>query len=191
MPQKLLLPLIVAVIAGLSAWLLSYERPEEKGAVATVTDTPDSFVEDVVSRTMDKQGYPRYELRALRLDHYRDDNRTEVQRPYLTVFRPGGRIWTVAADTGTALQNGDEILLHGQVVVRQPEDAAQPAGAAEVEIRTREVVVWPQEEFAETDQPATLVHPEGRVQAVGLHAYFRQERLQLLSQVRGEYEPRR
>ena len=190
MPQKLLFPLLVAVIAGLSYWLLSFELPEGVTLVARTPDSPQSFMEDIRLRAMSEQGYPRFELQAARMTHYADDKRTEVEQPFLTVFRPSGEIWTVAAESGTALNEDEQVLLHGAVVVRHPTDPGRPEGGATLEIRTRELVVRPREEFAQTDQFTTIVRPEGRVEAVGMKANFPQERVQLLSQVRGVYEGR-
>lgn len=190
MPQKLLLPLLVTVIAGLSYWLLSFELPEGATRVARAPDSPQSFMEGIQLRAMSEQGFPRFELQAAHMAHYAEDKRTEVEQPFLTVFRPSGQIWTVSAEGGTALNGDERVQLHGQVVVRKPVDPGLPEGDAALEIRTRELTIHPHTEIAETDQLATLVRPEGSVQAVGMKAYFPQERVQLLSQVRGVYEGR-
>lgn len=188
MPQKLLLPLLVAVVAGLSYWLNSFEQPGAAAVVAYAPDSPQSFMDGIQVRAMSEQGYPRFELQAARMAYYADEKRTEVEQPFLTVFRPGGQIWTAAAERGTALNGDEQVLLNGRVVVRQPVDPARPEGAAALEIRTRDLSVFPRQERAQTDQFTTIVRPEGRVQAVGMNVYFPQERLQLLSQVRGVYE---
>lgn len=188
MPQKLLLPLLVTIVAALSYWLHTFEQPEGTAAVGHAPDSPQSFMDGIHLRAMSEQGYPRFELQAARMAYYADDKRTEVEQPFLTVFRPSGQIWTAAAERGTALNGDEQVLLHGQVVVRQPVDPARPGGAAELEIRTRELSVFPRQELAQTKQFTTIVRPEGRVEAVGMNVYFPQERLQLLSQVRGVYE---
>jgi lipopolysaccharide export system protein LptC len=190
MPQKLLFPLLVTVIAGLSYWLLSFELPEGVTLVARSPDSPQSFMEDIRLRAMNEQGFPRFELQAASMVRYADDKRTDVEQPFLTVFRPNGEVWTAQAESGTAVNDDELVTLHGAVVVRHPTDPGRPEGAATLEIRTRELVVRPREEFAQTDQLTTLVRPEGRVEAVGMKAYFPQERVQLLSQVRGTYEGR-
>jgi len=74
------------------------------------------------------------------------------------------------------------------VLLRRPRDAAHPGGPAEVEVFTRELRILSEQEYAETDQPTTIVHAYGRVDAVGMKVWFKQERLQLLSQVHGIYE---
>jgi lipopolysaccharide export system protein LptC len=190
MSQKLLFPLLVTVIAGLSYWLLSFELPEGVTLVARSPDSPQSFMEGIRLRAMNEQGFPRFELQAAGMTRYADDKRTEVEQPFLIVFRPSGEVWTAQAESGTAINDDELVTLHGAVVVRHPIDPGRPEGDATLEIRTRDLVVRPREEFAETKQLTTLVRPEGRVEAVGMKAYFPQERVQLLSQVRGTYEGR-
>lgn len=190
MPQRLLLPLLVTVIAGLSYWLLSFELPEGITLAARSPDSPQSFMEGIRLRAMNEQGFPRFELQAAGMTRYADDKRTEVEQPFLTVFRPSGEVWTAQAESATAVNDDELITLHGAVVVRHPIDPGRPEGDATMEIRTRDLVVRPREEYAETKQLTTLVRPEGSVEAVGMKAYFPQERVQLLSQVRGTYEGR-
>jgi len=56
-----------------------------------------------------------------------------------------------------------------------------------LEIHTEALKVVPAEEYAETDQPVTIVTALGVTQAVGMQANLKQQQLELLAQVRGEY----
>lgn len=187
MQKKFLLPVLATLIAGLSYWLLALEHSAGPALVTHAPDSPQSFMEGIRVRAMSEEGYPRYEMHAARMAYYVGDKRTEVEQPFVIAFQPTGQIWTARAESGTALDGDAQVLLHGEVVIRQPEDPGQPEGPAALEIRTRDLKVFPREEQARTDQFTTIVRPEGRVEAVGMNAYFPQERVQLLSQVRGVY----
>ena len=52
----------------------------------------------------------------------------------------------------------------------------------------RDVLVRPDSRYAETAAPARAVTPGGELRAVGVRAYLDQERLELLSEVRGVCE---
>ncbi|HHH49216.1 MAG TPA: LPS export ABC transporter periplasmic protein LptC [Gammaproteobacteria bacterium] len=186
--RKLTLPLLVAAVAWLSVeWLWKQEAETPAVAPLAGIEVPDAFMEGVVMRAMDSQGRPRYEMRAARAVHFASGDRTDFDTPFLTFYRPDGRLWTLAAAHGEARGGDRDILLSGEVVMRRPRDAAQPTGPAEVEVLTRELRIFSEREYAETDQPATIVHAYGRVDAVGMKVWFKQERLQLLSQVKGIY----
>ncbi len=187
--RKLTLPLVVAALAWLSAeWLWTQEAETPPPAPLAGVETPDAFMEGVVMRAMDDQGQPRYEMRAARAVHFARGDRTDFDAPFLTFFRPDGGLWTLAAERGEASGGDRDILLSGDVLMRRPRDPARPAGPAEVEVLTRELRILSAREYAETDQPTTIVHAYGRVDAVGMKVWFKQERLQLLSRVHGIYE---
>ncbi|HFD80508.1 MAG TPA: LPS export ABC transporter periplasmic protein LptC [Gammaproteobacteria bacterium] len=186
--RKLTFPLLVAAVAWLSAeWLWKQEAETPAVAPLAGIEAPDAFMEGVVMRVMDGQGRPRYEMRAARAVHFASGDRTDFDAPFLSFFRPDGKLWTLAAERGMARDGDRDILLSGEVLMRRPQDPARPMGAAEVEVFTRDLRILGEREYAETDQPTTIVHAYGRVEAVGMKAWFKQERLQLLSQVHGIY----
>jgi len=190
--RKLTIPLVVAALAWLSAeWLWKQEAETPVEAPLAEVETPDAFMEGVVMRTMNTQGRPRYEMRATRAVHFARGDRTDFNAPFLTFYRPDGKLWTLAAEQGRARDGDRDILLSGEVLMRRPRDPARPAGPAEVEVFTRELRIFSDREYAETDQPTTIVHAYGRVDAVGMKVWFKQERLRLLSQVHGIYETTR
>jgi lipopolysaccharide export system protein LptC len=181
---RFFLPLLVLSIAGLSIWLLGTQKEQPKEARRAMQTNPDAYMEGVVSRVMDKEGRLRYELHTPRMVHYPLDDRTEIDRPHLTLFRPDERNWQVDAENATALRGDEEIQLHGEVWIRRAGDAQSPP----LDIRTRELFVYPEQEFAKTREQAILTSPNGELRSQGMQAYFEEEKLQLLSQVRGRYE---
>ena len=186
--RKLTFPLVVTALAWLSAeWLWEQETEVPAEAPLADVESPDAFMEGVVMRTMNTQGRPRYEMRATRAVHFAHGDRTEFDAPFITFYRPDGKLWTLAAERGRTRDGDREILLSGEVLMRRPQNPARPAGSAEVEVFTRELRIFSDREYAETDQPTTIVHAYGYVDAVGMKVWFEQERLQLLSQVKGIY----
>lgn len=184
--RKLFAPLLVALVAGLSVWL--FQGQPHKGPVITsqTHSTPDSFMENFTTQLLNKQGRPRYQLHAARVAHYADDNHSELQQPQFTAFRPDGQRWTVVAEAGRAENGSEQILLNGDVFMQRFPDAA---AASDLQIRTRDIRVRPADDYAETDQPTTIVRNETTLDAVGLQVRFRKGQVRLLSQVRGIYAP--
>jgi lipopolysaccharide export system protein LptC len=184
--RKLFAPLLVALVAGLSIWL--FQGQPKKGPVVTplTHSTPDSFMENFTTRMLDEQGRPRYQLHALRMAHYADDNHSELKQPQFTAFRPDGQRWTVVAEAGRAENGSEQILLNGDVLIQRFPDAS---AASDLQIRTRDIRVRPADDYAETDQPTTIVRNEATLDTVGLQVHFRAGQVQLLSQVRGIYVP--
>jgi lipopolysaccharide export system protein LptC len=184
MLRKWFVPLLVAAIAGLSYWLFSKQPVEKPLPLSRVQTAPDSFMENFSTLILDEQGQPHYELRAAHMAHYPDDDHSEFNTPHFTVHRPDGRRWEVWAEQGRAQNGAEQVLLSGEVLVQQRVD-----DSTRLEIRTRDLRVYPRDDYAETDEHTVIIRGEGRLQSEGLRADFRAGQLQLLSQVRGHYEP--
>ena len=68
-------------------------------------------------------------------------------------------------------------------------DRTTTSGKLPVTVTTRDVLVHRADRYAETAAPVRAVTPDGEFRAVGARAWLDQERLELLSEVRGSYEP--
>ncbi|MCF6336955.1 MAG: LPS export ABC transporter periplasmic protein LptC [Gammaproteobacteria bacterium] len=183
---KSFVPLLVVLVAGLSVWL--FQKQPDKGPIVTpqTQRVPDSFMENFTTQVLDEQGRPQYQLQATHMAHYADDDRSEFTQPQFTAFQSDGQRWTAVAETGRAENGNGQIFLDGSVIIqRYPDELA----SANLQIRTRDVRVRPADDYAETNQAATIVQNEDTLKTVGLQVYFRKGQVQLLSQVRGIYAP--
>lgn len=184
--RRLLAPLLVAVIAGLSVWLYEGQPPKGPAVTARSQTAPDAYMEGFTTRVLDAQGQLLYQLTATYMAHYADDRLSELRQPQFIAYRPDGQRWTVVADSGQARDNNRQIMLNGRVTLqRQPSDATP----VNLEIRTRDVTIVPADDYAETDQHTTIIRADATVEATGLQVHFREGRVQLLSQVKGIYAP--
>jgi lipopolysaccharide export system protein LptC len=188
--RKTFIPLLLLTLAALSIWLFQGQPDKGRNVTSKNQSVPDSYMENFTTQIMDAQGRPQYQLRATYMAHYTDDQRSELKQPRFTAYRPGGQRWTAEADSGQARDGDEHIFLNGAVTIeRYPTET----GAADLQIRTRDVHVRTADDFAETDQPTTIVRDTSAqkttLNSVGLQVHFRQGRVQLLSQVRGVYAP--
>lgn len=148
--------------------------------------TADYFMEDFVLTLMDQAGQPLYRLAGTHMVHYLDNDTVEVTAPHAIFYHHVAPRWEVVAEQGLTNSRGDEIYLLGKVVIRQFGDNVK---TSKMKILTRDVRVEPEIKYAETNQPVTLLNSFGRTDAIGAQVYLKEERIELLSQVKGDYEP--
>jgi lipopolysaccharide export system protein LptC len=188
--RKIFLPLSLLALAGMSAWLFQGQPDKGRNVTTKNQNTPDSFMENFTSRTMDAQGRPQYQLQATHMAHYADDDRSELTQPRFTAYRPGGQRWTIEAESGLARDGAQHVFLNGAVNIARYPAANAPAN---LQIRTRDVHVRTADDYAETDQPTVIEHNTGAqkitLNSMGLQMDFRKGQVQLLSQVKGKYAP--
>jgi lipopolysaccharide export system protein LptC len=184
MLPKWFTPIIIATIAGLSVWLLSEQATVKHQRIVKDKRIPDSFMDNVTTYLMDKSGKPKYEIRAGHVAHYPFDNHSEFTSPQVIFHSPDGEQWELTAEHGASLHGTDQILLHGKVVMNRKQANSKNV---DLKIRTSEVLIKPDRSYAETDQHITLTSGESTLQSNGIRAYFDQEKVELLSKVRGIY----
>ena len=179
--------LVVLTVVGLST--LSWWMPIEQAPVSKLVTAPekrhvpDFYLSDFDLTTMNAAGRPRYYLQAKGLQHYADDDTSQLQMPRLTVYRPAAPAWLLSSDQALVATGGQSVLLQDDVKVQRL--AANKRDT--LELTTSVLRVVPAKQYAETDRAVTVVTDLGITRAIGMQADLQQRRLQLLAQVRGDY----
>ncbi len=174
---------LLGVVLLTGWWLYDLDR-EARRAKALKTHEPDYFMENFVRTQMDTDGQVKHRLRARLMLHYPDDDSTELVQPLLEVYNADQPPWHVKSERGWVSANHDLVLLQGEVQIWRE----TAAGEREFEVLTRDVRVLPGDNYAETAQPAVIRAPHTEYHAVGMRAWFNEDRMELLKQVRGRHE---
>jgi len=95
--------------------------------------------------------------------------------------------WHLIAPNGQTLDNNNQIVLAGNVVLFR--EATAKASAIRVE--TQSATIYSQENYAQTTYPIKIYEPGTKnvTTAVGANANFKTQQVSLLSQVISTYEP--
>ncbi len=178
---------VVAAMAvtALATWLsreLEFSRQADEQARRHVVDY---FFNRFTTVTMDEQGVPTYRLTAERLEHYGDTDTMELTRPTLVLHQPDGSDWHARAERGWVGRNGNLVRLSGNVVLVQPGKGDREP----LRLTTEQLRIRPKKDYADTDEPVEITSHYSRTTAVGMQAFLREDRVILLSEVRGIHEP--
>ena len=185
--KRLLLLLGILLATAVSGWLFrSTSEPPAIFLPPELPHEPDYYLKNFVATTMDVDGKPRRRLAADSMVHFPDDDSATLDHPRLVLFTEHGRSWEITSTSGRVNAGGESIDLHGEVRISAV--GGEPEGDR-VEMLTSEMVVWPERQYAETESAVNIKFIGGVVDAVGMHADFKQRRLELLAEVRGRYEP--
>ncbi|WP_126453397.1 LPS export ABC transporter periplasmic protein LptC [Sulfuriflexus mobilis] len=184
-----LLALIVVLLslASASIWLQEEgkqgdEDPAQKQAKQR--HVPDYYMDNFEMTTMDDLGRPSSLLISDKMLHYPDDDSTELNMPTMTLYRETGKPWIVRSDRGWVAADNKLVLLSGNVVI----DRHSGPDNRPVKLLTERLRIHPKTDFAETDQPVTMLSEKRKTTAIGMRAYVREGQLQLLDDVRVHYE---
>ena len=178
--QTLLFILLLMVIIG-SGWFLD-GRHGGLQDLSVSRGGPDAFVSGMLLNIMDESGRLRYRVTADTMVHYPGTDQLKLQRPLIDLEQHSGNTWHFRAEAGETTDSGDLIWLLGKVDIRRSGDSGP------LQVRTRDLLVRPEQSFASTDSAATIIVPGHRVDTIGLEADLEKNTLELRNRVRGRID---
>ena len=172
--QKLLLALIalLLIVAGYY-WNVGLELFNEQPT------------ENAHSLQYQEDGSLDYEMTAVKLEHQKATDITFVTTPDLLLFRGNVQPWHIQSARAEVGPKGKEVELIDDVRVARTDAKGQPSI-----LTTTRLTVFPDKNYAQTEQAVKIDAANGVTTAVGMKAYLKDSRMHLLSNVRGQHEVR-
>lgn len=178
---------LLASLAGLSFWLERIVAPAETKPDAKLRHDPDSIAENLLVRQFDEEGRVKYRLTAPYLEHFPDDDASELKKPTITQYRPDAAPVTVSGDNARVTSKGEVVFLWDDVKVVRAATVDRPEAVA----RMPDLTVHPDDGIAFTQSPVEITEDKSWVKGVGMRVDNNTSTFELQSQVTGLYYPRR
>lgn len=175
-----LLAITLALLAGTYFYLNHTDGIRPKPAAKK--ESPDFIIENFTLTQYNDTGQMFYLLKAGRLTHFPGNQSTELKKPDIVTFSANGQTWKASAEQGLVKETEDLIVLEQKVKI------VQPVGERSLKIETNYLKLYPNQEFATTDQEVLITRGPGSLRAVGMDSNFVTREIMLHDQVRGQYE---
>lgn len=174
---------IFIIIAVISYWFRQDITQLPETDKKSDAHFPDYFMENFSVTSMNEQGQPEYILKARKMLHFADDDRAELEQPFIGITRNDSNI-TLNAKRAIYIEEENTVHLHDNVVIHRAASATQ----GELSIYTDYLKINSESHIAETDLPARVKTTEAELNTIGLIFDNMQGTLKLKSQVKGIYE---
>jgi lipopolysaccharide export system protein LptC len=151
------LPLLFMAVLALGSYLLLKQTllPSPRPRAAP-THAPDYTMYDFVIRSFAADGSVQSTLRGRRLDHFPDDDTTDIADVRIESRDAHGQPTYARAERGRANADGSEVQLIGRARIwREPPPAQR--GAAALAIEGEFFHVWTVDQRVRSDRPVRLV----------------------------------
>ena len=185
--RQRLLPILLALLAA-TAWWLGKMREEPPRAEDESPGQPDHTIQGLRATTLDENGRPHRRLVAREARHYPAKAGSELDEPRLTLFPETGPPWLLKSERGWVSEKAEEVRLQGKVYLDREASQDNPP----LQVETREVFVWPNQEYGRTDQHLRAVSGADWLNSPrGGEAWFGETlRARLFGRVSLEYSPK-
>jgi lipopolysaccharide export system protein LptC len=143
------------------------------------------------TRSFNTQGTLHYTVEASTTEHFRANpthnsklDHTNLSAPRISLFQaPNTAPWHITAEHGEITDGGETITLWGNTKVWQINENQQKS-----ELISERLVVKPERQYVETDKAVMLTTTGSKTRAIGMRAHLQQDKIELLSSVRGTHE---
>lgn len=175
-----LIVILCAVI--FSAFQYYQNHPTDKHTIFQQKEkTLEFFSTNTSTKQYRQDGSLHYEFASAQLQHFTSPKITEISKPDINVYPKNGGSWHSYSDSAQATNKNQKIHMLGNVTFEQAQQ--------QITIHSAAMVIYPEQEYAETELPVTINSPTGTTQATGLKIDMSQHTLQLLSKVKSTYAP--
>lgn len=176
----------VGAFAAALVFVIAYLNPEDAEPPPLppeLREEPDLYMEETVITQFRADGNIRYRLACEQITRFEKDALTRLEKPVLDLHRQGEPPWNLRAEHGHMRQRPgadglpeEQLYLRDNVVLRQRFDDGRF-----VTMTTSVLYVFPEREYAETDQPVTIDTASGRTKAVGFEGDLKRGWMKLSS----------
>ncbi len=164
--------LLFGLMTGITA--CGNSTPVDTDAAAS-TSIDDLTFNNIRLDQTDEQGRPLWQVRATKALYSRDRQVAQITKPRGQLFQDGKVTYRIQASTGEIRQNGQTILLRGQVVATDVRD--------QVVLRGNELEWKPKVDELTVRQNLTVTHKQLKMTAKEATAYSRKHQLHVLGSV--------
>ena len=189
MPRKLfniaLFAGVALLVAALGYWNLSPESFNQQPNAAGTDTAIDFYANNTYTVQYQADGKLHYELTADKVEHLRASDITLMTRPNMNLFRGTELPWKIRSERGEVSPGGTEVELIDSVRVDRIDGKGRPTI-----LTTSRLTIFPEKEYAQTQQAVRIDAANGVTTAQGMKAYLNDGRMLLLSNVRGLHEAR-
>ncbi len=146
---------------------------------------PDFFMKNARITQYDETGRREGLMTASQVVHHPDSDITWLDNPDMWNWQDSTTPpWHSISDRGKLLPGGETLELYDNVVINR----ADQKGGAPLQLETDFLVVYTEQDKAETDHPVRISDESGVTTAVGMTTYYKESLVKLKSKVRGIHE---
>ena len=184
-PALLFPLLLLSMLALLTFWINKTVQPSPPKIDGSSRHDPDYIMSNFVTKQTDINGNLHFQLAAVEMRHFPDDDSTYLQRPRYTQFTIGKAPTQVEALRGIVSADGEKVELFGNVKITRPAFA----GKGESTLDTDHLNIFPNQDIVRTESPV-IIRPAPKTVVYGTGMLYEKKlgTVTLFHKVRAHYE---
>lgn len=175
-----LLSLTLAV--GFFFWAFEEEDSDAPRLFADQEQAPGWYWYNARFWNFDSDGQLEQVATAIDVKHFDEDDRTLLSEPRVTSYTGDDQPWLTRAARGETRRDNEIIELFDNVVIYKDDGSFN--------LQTEQLMLTRSTEVAQSSVAVALTSENSRTTAVGMRAWLKKEKVELLSKVKTVHEPK-
>jgi len=173
---------LILLLVPLLWWGFSATAPRREPTPGPDTEQTDFFIRDARITRWNLQGEVAQTLASPLIRHYPDAGEMHLNAPRARIPGEQGNDIHIQAREGRMPDSQERIILAGDVLLHD-----NPPSGRVTEMQTEQLTLYPPRDYAHTDQPVRVTQGPDHTESRGMEVYFDEQRVELLSEVKGTY----
>ncbi|KAB2901454.1 MAG: LPS export ABC transporter periplasmic protein LptC [Dokdonella sp.] len=179
---------VLAFAAALTQYLVWLNRDRTNAQTFAGPPRSDYTLTDFTLDALDAQGRRTFQVSGPALARRGDgDGSIYVTAPHYLLIDGDGKAWHGRSDTAWVDRDGELMQLQGAVELQRAADG----DSAPLQIRSRDLSVWPRQRRLASDAQVTISEPGSILSGTGMRGDLDAKTLELLADVHARWQPAR
>jgi lipopolysaccharide export system protein LptC len=162
-------------------WVFSEDDGQATMQADSSTATPEWYWDNALFWSFDDEGRLEQDATASDAKYFSKEDTIYLRNPRISTHSGEDSTWYTRSDFAEVRQDNDIVELSQNVEIRK--------ASGEVTIRTERLTLIRSENMAETDVAVSIIGETGSTDAVGMRAWLKEGKVELLSKVNTTHEP--
>lgn len=180
-----LFAVLAALFAAVGYWNISPERFQSRPVVVIDPKAVDYYAINAHAKQFLPDGGIQYDMTADKVEHLQASQVSLLTNPDMNLYRGTVYPWHVTSEHGEVNPDGTQVELIDSVRIARTDQKSRATV-----ITSSRMTVFPQKQYAQTEQDVRIDGAGGVSTGKGMKAYLNDSKINLLSNVRGLYEAR-
>lgn len=182
-PQRLIILPVAVLVAAIGYLNLDSDSASPDVTTAESQHNIDFYSNNSHTIQFNSEGKIHYQFSADLVEHVQQTDISLLTKPRLKLERGSEQPWYISGLRGEVSPGGEEVDLYEEVRVERIDAKQRP-----FLLQTTHLTYVFADDFAHTKQAVRIDSAQGVTNATGMRAYLPEERVELLTRVRGKYE---
>ena len=177
--------IFLVIISIISFWLNNEVKKELNIEEKKLTNNPDYFLKNFISKQTDDLGNLNFSLQALQMNYFSYSDESVLKKPVFKKFEEQKKVLNLTSNKGVIFENGEKIKMLDDAQMIRHETKSKKV----MKLLSNEITIIPDKEIVSSDKKIKIIQePNIEVDGIGFNYNKKTGVIKIFDSVRVHYD---